>query len=599
MKNALKNVAIISTSVIVVLILNLNLDISTTIGESFTGNSSLIFISWILLWGMSYLYCNYNGYNKRMRICSIILAIIFATFEVLGNSIDNYQTLNGILLNKIAFIKSCLKFIGYVYVFNLAIINLFYVFDNKKKIFEIIKHEEYKEIKIQSGKKLFLISFIAIIITKILFLLQYFPGILTPDSINQVMQVFSIYTLKNHHPIFHTMCIGVCMKAGVLFHSNIIGVAIYSIIQIIVMSLTFAYIVNYMAKKEMNPIIIILSIIYFTFYPVHCLYSITMWKDVPFALVMDFLVIWLNEMITNPEEFFNKKSNILKLIFTIVLTILFRNNGIHVIILTIPFLFIFMKKYWKKLLIITLSVFVIYSIWKVVIFDIIKAENGSIKEALSIPLQFFARVSRDASDTLTNEDKEMIYKFLPVENLGDIYYEKISDNVKKHFNDQAFKENKIEFVKLWVKLSVKHPRIFIESFMCNCYGYWYPEATNWVVARTIHQPDSEIEKQIKITNKPIIQNSLIKKFDGLIDRRDIPLNSMIYSVGFVFWIMCFMIMYIIYKKKYKKILIFLPILFLWLTCLASPVYLEFRYIYSLFTCIPILIGISYTNEEKE
>ena len=36
------------------------------------------------------------------------------------------------------------------------------------------------------------------------------------------------------------------------------------------------------------------------------------------------------------------------------------------------------------------------------------------------------------------------------------------------------------------------------------------------------------------------------------------------------------------------ILVFVPILSLWLTCLSSPVFGEFRYIYSLFTSIPIL-----------
>lgn len=63
-----------------------------------------------------------------------------------------------------------------------------------------------------------------------------------------------------------------------------------------------------------------------------------------------------------------------------------------------------------------------------------------------------------------------------------------------------------------------------------------------------------------------------------------------------------MLGYNVYKKEYKKCLIYLPILFLWLTCLASPVFCEFRYIYSLFTCIPILIGINFiskTDVDKE
>jgi hypothetical protein len=68
---------------------------------------------------------------------------------------------------------------------------------------------------------------------------------------------------------------------------------------------------------------------------------------------------------------------------------------------------------------------------------------------------------------------------------------------------------------------------------------------------------------------------------------------MFFSLGFTFWIVLLFFIYTIYKKNYNLTITYMPILFLWLTNLASPVFCEFRYMYSMFTCLPILIANIY------
>ena len=74
---------------------------------------------------------------------------------------------------------------------------------------------------------------------------------------------------------------------------------------------------------------------------------------------------------------------------------------------------------------------------------------------------------------------------------------------------------------------------------------------------------------------------------------------MIASAGFYFWIMCIAIGYCIYQRKYKLLLGYLPMLVIWLTCLASPVFCENRYIYSLFVSLPTLLSFAIMNIEKK
>ena len=202
-------------------------------------------------------------------------------------------------------------------------------------------------------------------------------------------------------------------------------------------------------------------------------------------------------------------------------------------------------------------------------------------------MQQIARTVSDHEGTLTSKEKNEISKFFIDDNIGKIYNPTLSDPVKSNFDDEYFEENKIDFIKLWIGLFFKHPLTYAESFLCNSYGYWYPEASNWVVARGITA--SEIVDGLYTDKK--IDSELLKIFNFYVERRDIQIVSMVCSIGFAFWLMLISLTYCIYIKRYNLIIVFIPMLALWLTNLASPVFCEFRYIYSLFTCLPILLSL--------
>ena len=56
--------------------------------------------------------------------------------------------------------------------------------------------------------------------------------------------------------------------------------------------------------------------------------------------------------------------------------------------------------------------------------------------------------------------------------------------------------------------------------------------------------------------------------------------------------------YGILNKDYRGILIYLPILVLWLTIVASPVFCEYRYAYPLFTALPLYLGLNFIKKGK-
>ena len=148
----------------------------------------------------------------------------------------------------------------------------------------------------------------------------------------------------------------------------------------------------------------------------------------------------------------------------------------------------------------------------------------------------------------------------------------------------------MSFIKVWAKYLIKYPKKYIESFFANNYGYWYPEAHYWMFAKSLNDEKLNLKKESKLD---------IELLDSVIEERNIPVVSMITSLGFEFSVTGIMMFYVIYRKKYKMIIIYVPALILWLTAMASSVFCEYRYLFGLIVCLPLIITIALKGYNEE
>lgn len=574
MKNGMKNILIYILALIAVISINFNIGTNVFNTERF-GEVSVIYVA-LFIFMVYILKRVFKIKEKRIIIIGLIVSVILSTIEILGYSLS---------INEIVMIpkSAIIKFLGYIILFYTAIVLLFRKIDCVLKC----KSEKKEHIKKDNIKK-FGFIWLLIFILWLPYFIKYYPGVMTTDSIFQTGQAIA-YGLNSHHPMFHTLIIKLCLEIGNKIYDYNLGVAIYSIIQMLIMSGIFSYTIYYMKKRNVSITIRIMSFLFFSFYPVFPMYSITMWKDVIFGGIVLLYIINVIELIHNTEKYLCSWKTIIKFIIITLLLMLFRNNGIYAIILSIPIVLIIFRKNFKKVLIIYLVPIILYYLFNSFAYNVLGASKGNIAEALSVPMQQIARVVKYYNDKLTENEKKEINRYLPIDKIGEAYDPRISDPVKNLFQSEEFKGNKIEFVGLWLDLFFKYPREYIESFLYNSYGYWYPDTCNWIYATDI------AENEFGIKQSRIFDVSLL---DNFIKVRNIPILSMIFSVGFAFWIAFIIVIYLVYRKKYKYIVTFVTMIALWFTTLASPVYCEYRYVFAIFTCIPILISVLEISNEK-
>lgn len=547
--------------------------------------------------------------KQGKKVFKVILALLFSFFMVFGYSYYKINSWDMIFENTFQLFKATIVFIGYYILFR-AIIN--YLFDI---LFPKISTSKLKETtnKVYNFifiKHSFIMPLVIILICWLPYLIAYYPGILGADQSNQVKQFLGYdipeesasnstkliddnVKITNHHPVLHTIGIGLCAKLGLAIGNVNFGLFLFTLIQYIFLAVAFASIINFMKKLKVPYWIKVLSLLLFALSPTIAVCSVQVNKDVIFASLIILYVIRLYELIKSSN---NKKLTIKNCIGIIILSLLvclFRNNGIYAIVLSLPFVAIIDKLNRKQILISSITVLIIYQLIISVILPLFKIPNSGIREMLSVPFQQTARYVKEHGDEVTEEEKQIIDKILDYDTLAERYDPLLSDPVKRDYNKNATTEDLINYFKVWFAQFLKHPTTYIQATMNNVYGYFYPETNlrqyNYYMVNSI-EDINEIENfDYGYIDELQGERHFIKGIASIITK--FPGISWTMNIAFNVWLIMIIFVYLIYSKKNRYIIYLLPFISIILVCILSPVNAAYRYSISFIFGMPLTVAI--------
>lgn len=554
-------------------------------GRPMIESSSFESIVYLILFALLFHVCLQKLEIRRM-VVSTLFGFFMAFFTYVGAEFNFFKTITRPNFEKIMVYVSLSLVISAVFYL------LYYCIDR------ILEKQNSNEIHLK-GKSIFLIMWGGIIITWIPAFLAVFPGIYSYDASLQLLETFGGQGLNSHHPVIHTLILSACVKCGeLLFDSYNYGVAIYSIVQALSLSAVFAYIGTIMVKYNINKVVLCVSMGFCALNPINQIWAFVTTKDV-FFTVFFLLVISFVFQFCMDEEFFNKSNSILFIIYALAMC-LFRNQGLYVLVFSVPFFVIFSKKNRRNYVISVLIAFVILKIITGPVYDVIGISAGSIREALSVPIQQLARVHSLNKEFYSEEDLELMYNIIPQAN-WDSYIPEISDPVKGGFQDEYFSDHKLDFIKLWVETGFGNLKLYVESFLYGAYGYWYVDASpRWMTY--IWFDGFFMEPQYNILNiqrdsKFVLYEEYLRNISYNVSFEKIPVISVVLNQGFPFWVMVFVMAYGILRKKYAAVMPACSfVLGLWGTILLGPC-ICVRYAYPLIAAIPLMITILFAKKQ--
>ena len=534
--------------------------------------------------------------NKRLNIISILCATIISTIYIVSYITSKYLLNNIHLESKMYLFFIITKFLATLLVCYFVIKKIY------EKVEDKIKVKNYKEFTWFSGNvKSLIIVTIIIFIGYVPYIIDSFPGNLTYDFAIQIRQALNYEPIVNHHPFINTKLIGICLKIGKSISSFIIGIFLYTLMQCLLSSFAFSSIIYYMARKNISVKYRFLTLMFFIILPIFGFYSTWLTKDILFTVGITMVTLGIVEMSEN-LNIVNSKKYIIYMIITLLATMLFRKNGVYVSVILFLITIIVNRKNWFKVILIFLIPITLFKIIDGPVRKYMSIENGSTMEMYSIPAQQMGRLYKYNKNDLTNDEILNIEKYILDDNINEIYDPLLSDPVKAKLNEKEINDNKIEFIKFFVKLAVKYPKQTIESFTCTTYRFYYlnnevERGLGQYKNQSIYVIDNMLPENMNVKSN-LHSVKFIEKIDDIVTKNDVPIISTFLGSGIYVNIYIICIGYLIYSKKYRKILGFLPIWLVLMTQLAGPV-VDQRYSYSLFTCFPLLVGITVLSEKKE
>ncbi|MBO5210052.1 MAG: hypothetical protein J6B68_12055 [Lachnospiraceae bacterium] len=472
--------------------------------------------------------------------------------------------------------------------------------NRKLQLAEYIKLPQ-SPVKNERGKNI--LTFCFFLLCWLPVLLAVYPGFFVYDAQDEYLQVAS-RTFTTHHPLVHVLMLGgiICAVHKVTDSYNL-GIACYMIVQMVIVSGGFTYLMSYLRRKKVSKGLRIIAMLYFAFFPVIVMFTLCSAKDTIFTVALLLLIVCLLEMGVAKEDFFASRKKMAFFVLCALTMMLFRKNGIYAFAVMIPVLLVYHKKNWKKMAVLLVISFLSYFAISGTITTVLHAQNEENQEILTVPIQQLARTYKYNKEVFSEEDIATLHEILPEEALN-LYNAKLSDPVKWRFNNQAFAADKSKYAKLWLKIGMQKPLSYLNAWLMTSYGFWYPDTVidvysgNSVFTFTYEDCSYfgyEVEEPGVRDSKIPWLDEFYRKLSLEVAQEKVPILSMLYSPGCLFWCFAFGFSYVLYRRKYHILIPYLMVLLVWLTVILGPTYLP-RYVLIFWFGLPLFAAVMLEEE---
>lgn len=445
------------------------------------------------------------------------------------------------------------------------------------------------------GKWNWLFFSLPMILVWSVYLLTFYPGIITPDGINQWGQI-QTGRLDDALPVGHTLLLilitGVCNSPAAVIIS-----------QIIFLSLTTAWGLGILMDQGLPKWAGWLLAVIFAVSPVNARMVITLWKDIPYSVCLLLLSLMVLKIFFTKGDWLRSKSTWLWIGLVSLGISSFRLNGLPVPVVTLVILAAIYKKWWKPLIGTLVSFLAVFTIIQGPVFDQLKVDrNEGFKQLLFIH-HIAAHVVEGGP--LTEGESAMASKIFPLDEWAYDCCTNLRVWRTPSFSEPRFAEESETILELFLQLAIKEPIVEARHFVCVSSLIW--ELPSRCKLNVEPLPSGEIHwitrNSLGLREESLIP-SLVQPFT-LIDWRisQTPLDLFFYTPALFLYLAVYCTsLFALRRKDWKGLLFITPALVQSSVMIVVNVSRDFRYQYGvfligLFSLGLLILGLSTSKQE--
>ncbi len=419
------------------------------------------------------------------------------------------------------------------------------------------------------------------------------PGILTTDSVTTIRQLMGDDAYNNTMPFWHTLTVKLFVTPGLaLFGDMNAAIACFHAAQILFMAACFGYIIQTLYQIGTPWWFLAGTYAVYAIQPHNIVYSVTLWKDIPFAGAAALFITSLYRLLMGVGK---SRINYAVFLLGALGFSLWRTNGWYAFLVTVLVMAFLLGRKHRKLLLLMTAVLIFCWILLNPVLSILGVSETNLVEAFAVPMQQVARVVSEGRE-LNPEESYLLGEIFWLDKVPELYNPLTVDPIKfetfRYEQVPYIRANAGEYLHLYLSLGLKYPGDYLKAWIDETKGYWNGGYFFWIYTKHM---DSNPYGIANTVNENLISQLFAAAFRYLEKPAFLqPLTS----IGLHIWALVTCALINILKKR-KEFLLAIPLLVLvgglWI---GTPVYAEFRYAYPIFVGMPLILATTLFEAKK-
>lgn len=391
-------------------------------------------------------------------------------------------------------------------------------------------------------------------------LLSFYPGLMSFDSIYQWSEAMDL-SITNWHPAYHTILIWILTR---VWESP----AVVALFQVILFSLALYYVFSTFRLLGIPYLLLLFANISVSLALLNTILIITLWKDIPYSIFVLVLTVIILKAVMSEGEYLSQRYVWVCLGIVLANIILLRHNGFPIVIGTVIGLIagfpsrrsILMRSSFVTLCYVIIFIGPIYSALNV---DKSPTKSQTLGVALIHPIAAYV----NQNITISNTDFNYLNEVLPLENGWPYSCYDATVLFYEGANFRPVQEEPQKALSILLRYTIQKPSILFKHFYCLSSFTWQLKQPEDVYLETIILDNNAIHLYLpwEKYEGTIIRESLFPNLNQLIIKTINHINiidkdKILWRPGiYLFSIMILLLFFAILEKKWRILLITLPI----------------------------------------
>jgi len=298
------------------------------------------------------------------------------------------------------------------------------------------------------------------------YLVAYFPARMTYDSFWQWGMAHHVNQYNDWHPLLHTWMIEATSAVRDTPYT-------YVFLQLALAVSVIAYALWSLQSLGAPRWLTVTLAICYAAYPASAFFSVTLWKDFPFAYLVLATTTMFAWLVWTRGDWLRHPAAVVALTVGCFLTMHLRNNGLPAILLALLVAVAFLPAVRLRLALITGGLVVAHLVWSALVLPQFNVLTPPATQALAIPTQQIG-ATYAGGGAIAPEVDAYFTRILPAERWRTDYRPDTVNPIKhdRLYRDEVIAESFPVYLKNWAKLLADHPATFVEAFLDQTASLW-------------------------------------------------------------------------------------------------------------------------------